>query len=198
MFLLSQEHFYQIMKRTLRTTFTIAGSYFRLVRDGLLLNDGVSIGNFFHSVIGKGSSIQTGNRGQFRSTDRIRLRPYVQIKIEGGQLTVGKRFFANSFTTINCRNKIDIGDDCLFGHNVHIYDHNHRTDDDALFGSGGYDLSTVSIGNNVWIGASSIILPGVTIADNTIIAAGTVVTKDVPANTVCVQKRSTEFRALNR
>ena len=44
----------------------------------------------------------------------------------------------------------------------------------------------VTIGNNVWIGAGSVILPGVTIGDNTVIGAGSVVTKDIPANVVAV------------
>ena len=44
----------------------------------------------------------------------------------------------------------------------------------------------VTIGNNVWIGAHSVVLPGVTIGDNAVIGAGSIVTRDIPANTVAV------------
>ncbi len=56
----------------------------------------------------------------------------------------------------------------------------------------------VHIGNNVWIGAGSIILPGVTIGDNTVIGAGSVVTKDIPANVVAVGNPCRVQREINK
>lgn len=185
------------MRKILRTATVVVFSYLRLIRDGWLLNDGVRLGSFFQSVLGKGTHIQTAAGGKFRSQGRIRLRPFVQIKVQGGELEVGKRFFANNFSTITCRNKIIIGDDCLIGHNVHIYDSNHVVRNDKRFSDGDYKLSMVMIGSNVWIGAGSIILPGVTIGDNVVIAAGSIVTKDVPANTICIQKRLTQHKSID-
>ena len=184
------------MRKALRTAIIVVFSYLRLIRDVYLLNDGVHLGSFFQSVLGQGTHIQTGMGGTLRSEDRIRLRRFVQIKIEGGELKVGKRFFANSFTSITCRNKIIIGDDCMFGHNVHIYDHNHVVGKGIIFNESDYELDQVKIGSNVWIGGGSIILPGVKIGDNVVIAAGTVVTKDVPANTICFQERLTEYKSI--
>lgn len=55
---------------------------------------------------------------------------------------------------------------------------------------GGYLTDSVTIKQNVWIGANVIILKGVTIYENSVVSAGSIVTKDVPANTILIQKRT--------
>ncbi|WP_344910033.1 DapH/DapD/GlmU-related protein [Amphibacillus indicireducens] len=55
----------------------------------------------------------------------------------------------------------------------------------------------IRIRNNVWIGANSVVLPGVTIGDNTVIGAGSVVTKDIPANVVAVGSPCRVMREIN-
>lgn len=76
---------------------------------------------------------------------------------------------------------IFIGDDCLIGHQVVIATLNH---DLAPAHRGSMRPSPVRIGNNVWIGAHATLLPGVNVGNNSVIAAGAVVSRDVPANTV--------------
>ena len=103
----------------------------------------------------------------------------------GKQISVGKRFFANFHFTVLDEAKVTIGDDCFIGPNVSIYTACHSTDPIERNTRNEWAVP-VSIGNNVWIGGSVTILPGVTIGDNVTIGAGSVVTKDIPANVVAV------------
>ncbi|WP_043932609.1 sugar O-acetyltransferase [Bacillus sp. EB01] len=99
----------------------------------------------------------------------------------GKNITIGKNVFFNTGCSFQDRGGITIGDGSMIGMNVTIATLNH-----------GLPLETrnttypfpVNIGKNVWIGSNATILPGVTIGDNSVVAAGAVVTKDVPANTV--------------
>lgn len=103
----------------------------------------------------------------------------------GTQIRVGKRFFANFNFTVLDEALVTIGDDCFIGPNVSIYTACHSTDP-VERNSRREWAEPVTIGNNVWIGGSVTILPGVTIGDNTTIGAGSVVTKDIPSNVVAV------------
>lgn len=87
---------------------------------------------------------------------------------------VGKKGFVNTNSTINCFEHIVIGDDCGIGDNVTICDSNHHSIDNHVV------TSPVVIGNHVWICSNSFILPGVHIGDGAVVAAGAVVTEDVP------------------
>ena len=103
----------------------------------------------------------------------------------GKQISVGRRFFANFHLTILDEAKVTIGDDCFIGPNVSIYTACQSTDPVERNTRNEW-AEPVTIGNNVWIGGSVTILPGVTIGDNVTIGAGSVVTKDIPSNTVAV------------
>ena len=101
------------------------------------------------------------------------------IIFENGELELGSGFF-NSNVKIRCKNKIIIGINVAISHDVTIMDSDaHNIDFD------GYEMTKpIIIGNNVWIGSRSIVLKGVNIGDGAIVAAGSVVTKDVPANCI--------------
>ncbi len=101
----------------------------------------------------------------------------------GKQISVGKRFFANFNFTVLDEAPVTIGDDCFIGPNVSIYTACHSTDPVERNTRREW-AEPVSIGNNVWIGGSVTILPGVTIGNNVVVAAGAVVTKDIPDNTL--------------
>ena len=103
----------------------------------------------------------------------------------GKQISVGKRFFANFHFTVLDEAPVTIGDDCFIGPNVSIYTACHSTDPVERNTRQEW-AEPVTIGNNVWIGGSVTILPGVTIGDNVTIGAGSVVTKDIPSGTVAV------------
>lgn len=99
----------------------------------------------------------------------------------GKNITVGKNVFINSGCRFQDQGGISIGDGTLIGHNVVLATLNHGISPDER-----HDLfpAPIHIGKNVWIGANATVLPGVTIGDNAVIAAGAVVTKDVSACTV--------------
>lgn len=103
----------------------------------------------------------------------------------GKQISVGKRFFANFNFTVLDEALVTIGDDCFIGPNVSIYTACHSTDPVARNTRQEW-AKPVIIGNNVWIGGSVTILPGVSIGDNVSIGAGSVVVNDIPSNSVAV------------
>ncbi len=97
----------------------------------------------------------------------------------GKNIEVGKNFFANYNCTILDVAKVKIGDNCQMAPNVAIYTAGHPvhpTTRNSLYEYG----KEITIGDNVWIGGSTIICPGVHIGDNVVIGAGSVVTKDIP------------------
>ena len=101
----------------------------------------------------------------------------------GYNIHVGENFFANYDCVILDVCKVTIGDNCLMAPRVCIYTATHPLDVDLRISGLEYG-KPVTIGNNVWLGGSSVIAPGVTIGDNSVVAAGAVVVKDVPANVV--------------
>lgn len=106
------------------------------------------------------------------------------IRFDYGYNThVGENFFANFDCTILDVCEVKIGDNCMIAPGVHIYTASHPLDSTERI-SGKEFAKPVTIGNNVWIGGSSVINPGIKIGDNVVIASGAVVTKDVPDNVV--------------
>ena len=113
----------------------------------------------------------------------------------GKQISIGKRFFANFNFTVLDEARVTIGDDCFIGPNVSIYTACHSTDP-VERNSRQEWARPVTIGHNVWIGGSVTILPGVTVGDNSIVGAGAVVTKDVPANVIVVGNPARVLRQI--
>lgn len=101
------------------------------------------------------------------------------ILFKDAKLKLGSGFF-NSNIKIRCHEKIEIGEDVAISHDVTIMD----SDAHEGLWKGYEKTKPIKIGNHVWIGTRVTILKGVTIGDNAIIAAGSVVTKDVPNNTI--------------
>lgn len=100
----------------------------------------------------------------------------------GYNIHVGENFYAGYNCTILDMAEVIVGDNCMIGPNVGIYTAGHAIEPKDRNKSG-YAIP-IKIGNNVWIGGSCTILPGVTIEGNSIIAAGSVVIQDVPSNVI--------------
>ena len=112
------------------------------------------------------------------------------FRVEGGELIIGDKCFFNQNVSITCKKKIVIGDRCQIANNVVIVDHDHAGSENW----GSYVETTVTIGNDVWIGANVVIMRGTTIGDKAVIGAGSIVKGDVPEGKVFYQKRETMIR----
>lgn len=107
-------------------------------------------------------------------------------------IRIGSRFSASDRLHISCTQRIDIGDDCLFGSSVYISDHNHGIyggEDQSLPSQPPVDRTlqrsgAVLIGSRVWIGDNVVIVGALTIGDGAVIGANSVVKKDISANTI--------------
>jgi maltose O-acetyltransferase len=114
----------------------------------------------------------------------IDFRPPLNIDYGLG-LTIGDRTFINKDFLIVGGGYVTIGADCLIGPRCSIYTPNHA-EEPGRRREGWERTRPVTIGNNVWLGGSVTILPGVTIGDDAIIGAGSVVSSDIPAGVVAV------------
>lgn len=103
----------------------------------------------------------------------------------GHHLHMGSGVYVNSNLTIVDDGNIYVGDKVMFGPNVTIATANHPIDPELRARGLQYNKD-VYIGENAWIGANTVIVPGVRIGKNTVIGAGSVVTKDIPDNVVAV------------
>lgn len=101
----------------------------------------------------------------------------------GYNIEIGENFYSNYNCIILDCAKVTIGDNVLFAPNVSIYTAGHPIHYELRNAEYEYAFP-VTIGNNVWIGGNTVINPGVTIYDNCVIGSGSVVTKDIPANSM--------------
>ncbi|MET2981903.1 acyltransferase [Gordonia polyisoprenivorans] len=115
---------------------------------------------------------------QIEISDRVRLYKQVEIYMDatGAKLIIGKNTFLNRRTEICCRDQVVIGDNCAISWDVVITDTDYHNIEGAA-----PSTSPVSIGHKVWVGARAMILKGVEIGDGAVIAAGSVVTRSIPA-----------------
>ena len=103
----------------------------------------------------------------------------------GYNIEVGENFFANYNLVILDVGKVRIGANAQIAPNVSIYTAGHPIHPDSR--NSGYEYGIdITIGDNVWIGGNTCIMPGVTIGNNVVIGAGSVVTKDLPDNVIAV------------
>lgn len=144
---------------------------------------------YFHTMVGVkkllykivyGNSIRIGKGTSFRNGFSASVE-------KNAMLNIGKNCFFNYHCILNAHEKIEIGDGSIFGPNVIIYDHDH----DYKNNINSYVTDPVTIGKNCWVGGNTVILRGTKIGDNVVIAAGSVVTKEVSNNVIYVQKRET-------
>ena len=103
----------------------------------------------------------------------------------GYNIEVGENFYANYNFIVLDVGKVRIGENVMIAPNVSIYTAGHPVHWDSR--NSGYEYGIdVTIGDNVWIGGNTCVMPGVSIGNNAVIGAGSVVTKDIPANVIAV------------
>lgn len=114
----------------------------------------------------------------------------------GAHIRLGDNFYANHNLVILDGAPVTIGNNVFIAPNVGIHTAGHPLD--AQRRNQGLEFARgITIGNNVWIGASAVILPGVTIGDNSMIAAGSVVNRDIPPGMVAAGNPCRVLRPIN-
>lgn len=124
------------------------------------------------------------------------IEPPLHANWGGHHVHFGKYVYANFGLTLVDDTHIYVGDYTMFGPNVVVATGSHPIL--PILRENAYQYnSPVHIGRNCWIGAGAIILPGITIGDNTVVGAGSVVTKDLPSNVVAVGNPCKVIREIN-
>lgn len=147
-------------------------------------------GAHIHPDLQSQSPFFSGSASGFRCDREAWLAAGVRIIVghsagNPGKLTIGRRIFINHYAVIDCHYEMTLGNDVLIGPHAYIgdFDHDFSTSDASNIG-GPTCYASVHIGNHVWIGANAVVLKGVTIGDGAVVAAGAVVTDDVPARAI--------------
>lgn len=144
------------------------------------------------------SNIKKRQRLLRKILGKVGIDCYIEPSLQcsyGFNLEVGDHFFANSNCFFMDDAKITFGDHVFIGPNCAFYTAQHpihpvqrnRKIERAI---------PISVGNNVWLGGNCVVLPGVKIGSNTVIGAGSIVTKDIPANVVAVGNPCRVLRSI--
>ena len=121
----------------------------------------------------------------FEIGENCYIEPPFHSNFGGGHVHFGKNIYANFNLTLVDDTHIYVGDYTMFGPNVTVATAGHPILPELR--EKGYQYNApVHIGRNCWIGAGAVILPGVTLGDNVVVGAGSIVTKDLPSNVVAV------------
>lgn len=112
----------------------------------------------------------------------------------GKNIHIGENVFINSNCSMQDQGGIYIGDGVFIGHNVCLLTLNHEENPERR---GNLIPSPIHLENGVWLGSNATVLPGITVGENSIVAANAVVTKDVPANTIVAGIPAREVRKIN-
>jgi acetyltransferase-like isoleucine patch superfamily enzyme len=116
--------------------------------------------------------------------DQVTLNRYACVQGGAAGVRLGHRVEINNFSILNGTGGVDIGDDTLIGPGARIISYQHRFVAGQTIRSQATDGRPIHIGRDCWIGANAVILAGVRIGDGAVVAAGAVVTRDVPEGAV--------------
>lgn len=130
------------------------------------------------------ASVDASRSPGVRFGDKVTLNRYAYVQGGNGGVRLGDRVEINNFSIVNGTGGVDIGEDTVIGPGVRIISYQHRFARGATINSQPTNARPIHIGRDVWLGANSIILAGVTIGDGAVVAAGAVVREDVPAYAV--------------
>ena len=166
----------------------------RMLKGGIIRNDDPEFNKIFEQASKtKALSVQLNNA---TNPDEIRsiLSKVIGKEIDetttvftpfhtnfGQFITIGKNVFINHACSFLDLGGITIEDDVMLGPNVQLITENHPINPSERKN---LELKSILIKKNAWVGAGAIVLPGVTVGENSVVAAGSVVTKDVPDNIV--------------
>lgn len=150
-----------------------------------------SINSIQAGVNNQENIIQDGNWNVFQIDDKASLivgsnvicRNFENFHVSSGKLILHDGVFINNSCSFNCMERIEIGSGTMMGEGVRFYDHDHIYTAEKIE-KWQWTSAPIIVGRDCWIGSNVTILKGVTIGDNTVIGAGCLVRKDIPANSV--------------
>ncbi len=160
----------------LRNLVKETSSLFKIIPYKLMFQGRLTVG--LKQLWGKNTKIVVTKRGKLIIGEMLEARRMDYISVQDGVMKIGNNVFMNQNVSVTCMESIEIKDRCIIANNVVIVDHDHD------FVNGGFVSAPVKLENDVWIGANATVLKGVTIGEGAIVAAGSVVNKDVPAHTM--------------
>lgn len=138
------------------------------------------------------SEIEIAKKAELSLGKMVRMRGGVKISVRNSaKVSIGDNTFLNNGCMVISHEKVIIGQDVQCGPNVLIYDHDHDFRVENGLKGLKYKTDSVEIGDNVWIGANTVILRGTKIGNNCVIGAGSIVKGEYPENVVIIQKRET-------
>lgn len=137
--------------------------------------------------VSKNVTIEISKKGSIILGKRVQIQPNCALSANGGKIELIGNNYINRNTIIASHEHIKIGKGTTVGPNCCFYDHDHADNEE------GFVTAPIVIGDNVWIGAGVTILKGVHIGNNSIIAAGSIVTNNVLDNTILIQKRESKY-----
>jgi len=146
-----------------------------------------------------GGKLVIGNSNTFAWPPATRLgngEILLQPRSLEAEIVIGNGNAFNNNVSLICMGKISMGDNCLMGDQVLIYDCDWHEIDPLHRNRSVGPIRPVTIGNNVWLGSRVMVLKGVTIGDNSVIAAASVVTKPIPANCLAVGNPAQIIRSI--
>jgi acetyltransferase-like isoleucine patch superfamily enzyme len=175
-----------------------------VAKPGAAISSAVATAYFrLRGVEAAGLVLCTGRPPILFTGGRVAVGPYVVFRgtmlrsefgaAASGVITVGADTFINEGASIVAHLRVAIGKHCRIGELVGIFDTDHH----ALDSVSDVRRAPVVIGDNVWIGRAAMVLPGVTIGDNAVVAAGSVVTRDVPGSTLVAGNPARAVRTLD-
>jgi acetyltransferase-like isoleucine patch superfamily enzyme len=168
----------QRLERTAALARVIAGR----LRAALLRLRGMSIGP--RSSIGPGVRVRRPRAIEAGSRLEVEHGVFLKVVTDAGRVVIGDSVFLGTGSELDAALSITIGADTLVAPGVFITDHTHNHARGIRFAAQGSRSAAVVIGQDVWLGAHSVVLPGVTIGDGAIVGAGAIVTRDVPSNAI--------------
>ncbi|GEP65545.1 hypothetical protein CBE01nite_33130 [Clostridium beijerinckii] len=122
---------------------------------------------------------------------------YCTVLADNGRIVIRKDTYFNTFSRLISKGEITIGQGCMFGSNVSVYDHDHDISLGVKESCEKYSVKPVRIGEYVWCGTNVVVTKGITIGCNCVIGANSVVTKNLKSNALYVGNPTVYKKSIN-
>ena len=154
--------------------------------------------NYQEKIIQDGTwnVFQIDDRAHFIVGTNVICRNFENFHVSSGKVILHDGVFINNSCSFNCMERIEIGAGTMMGEGVRFYDHDHIYTAETIE-KWQWTTAPIRVGRDCWKGSNVTILKGVTIGDNTVIGAGCLVRKDIPANSVVYQDRNLIIKKRN-